>query len=93
MNIYDARKLQKNLYKRANTPHKGMLCSMINGELYYHVISGISGSNTRTIDLKFINALLPSIENEDVHVVIFYHDGRWRGMPDGMYLGEIIKID
>ena len=93
MNIYAARKLQKAPYKRSNTPHKGMLCSMVDGELCYHVISGLSDSNSRTINMDFINAITPSVENEDVSVVIFYHDGLWRGMPDGMYLGEIIKID
>ena len=93
MNIYEARKLQKQLYKRSNTPHKGMLCGMVDGELCYHVISGLSDSTARTINVDFINAITPSVENEDVSVVIFYHDGCWRGMPDGMYLGEIIKID
>lgn len=93
MNIYEARKLQKQLYKRSNTPHKGMLCGMVDGELCYHVIFGLSDSNTRTIDQEFINAISSSVENEDVSVVIFYHNGCWRGMPDGMYLGEIIKID
>jgi len=93
MNIYDARKLQKQLYKRANTPHKAMLCSMVDGELCYHVISGISDSNTRTINMDFINAISPSVENEDVRVIIFYLGGYWRGCQPGMYLAEIIKID
>ena len=93
MNIYAARKLQKELYKRSNTPHKGMLCSMVDGELCYHVISGLSVSNSRTIDVDFINAILSSVENEDVTVVIFYHDRYYRNWPPGMYLGEIIKID
>lgn len=93
MNIYAARKLQKQLYKRSGTPHKAMLCSMVDGEWCYHVISGICESKARTIDVDFINAISSSVENEDVNVVIFYHDGLWRGMPDGMYLAEIIKID
>ena len=93
MNIYAARKLQKQLYKRSNTPHKAMLCSMVGGELCYHVISGICESKARTIDVDFINAISSSVENEDVVVIMFYHNGRWRGMPDGMYIGEIIKID
>ena len=93
MNIYAARKLQKALYKRSNVPHKGMMCSIVDGELCYHVISGISGSDNRTIDVDFINAIIPSVENDDVRVIIFYHDGYWRGCPPGMYLGEIIKID
>ena len=93
MNIYEARKLQNDLYKRPNTPHKGMLCSVVDGELCYHVISSLSDSPARTINMDFINAIIPSVENEDVSVVIFYHEGHWRGFPDGMYLGEIIKID
>lgn len=93
MNIYDARKLQKDLYKRSDTPHKAMLCSMVDGELCYHVISGISPSNNRTIDVDFINAISSSVENEDVRVIIFYTGGYWRGSQPGMYLAEIIKID
>ena len=93
MNIYAARKLQKQLYKRSNVPHKGMMCSMIDGELCYHVISGVSDSNARTIDVVFINAIMPSVENVDVGIIIFYKDGYWRGSPPGMYLAEIIKID
>ena len=93
MNIYDARKLQKQLYKRSNTPHKAMLCSMVGGELCYHVISSISDSNTRTINVGFINAIYSSVENDDVTVLIFYNAGYYRNWPPGMYLGEIIKID
>ena len=93
MNIYEARKLQKQLYKRSNTPHKSMLCSMVDGELCYHVISGLSNSNTRTITVDFINAILSSVENEDVAVIIFYLTGYYRNWPPGMYLGEIIMID
>ena len=93
MNIYDARKLQKQLYKRSTVPHKGMMCSMFDGELCYHVISGVSDSNNRTINMDFINAIIPSVETVDMRVVIFYNDGSWRGSPPGMYLAEIIKID
>ena len=93
MNIYDARKLQQALFKRSDTPNKAMLCSMVDGELCYHVISGLSDSNSRIINMDFINAIIPSVENEDVRVIIFYKDGYWRGSPPGMYLAEIIKID
>jgi len=93
MNIYAARKLQKELYKRSNVPHKSMLCNMIDGELYYHVVSGLSDSNNRTINVDFINAILPSVENKDVKVLIFYHDGLRMGWPTGMYMAEVIKID
>lgn len=70
-----------------------MLCSMVNGELCYHVIFGLSDSNTRTIDQEFINAISSSVEKEDVIVLIFYLTGYYRNWPPGMYLGEIIKID
>lgn len=93
MNIYDARKLQKQLYKRSNTPYKHLRTTIEDGEVSYDVITAISDSNFRTIDIKLINALSPSIENEDVFVVMFYHDGYWVGWPTGMYLAEIIKID
>ena len=70
-----------------------MLCSMFDGELCYHVISSLSRSNNRTINMDFINAISPSVENDNVCVIIFYLDGYWMGCPPGMYLGEIIKID
>jgi hypothetical protein len=66
---------------------------MVDGELCYHVISGLSDSNSRTINMDFINAISPSVENEDVVVLIFYNNGYYRNWPPGMYLGEIIKID
>jgi len=93
MNIYTARKLQQALYKRSNVPHKSMLCNMIDGELCYHVVSSLSDSNNRTINMDFINAIVPSVEKEGVRVIIFHIDGYWRGCPPGMYLTEIITID
>ena len=70
-----------------------MLCNMIDDELCYHVISSLSDSNVRTINVDFINAISSSVENEDVRVLLFYHDETWNGWPIGMYLAEIIKID
>lgn len=93
MNIYDARELQKKLYKRANTPHKYMMCRTEDNILSYHLIIALSDSNFRTIDAGFIEALSHSVDVVDVEKIIFYHDGSRYNWPRGMYLAEIIKID
>jgi hypothetical protein len=94
MNIYAARKLQKALYKRAETDYKYMLCTMMAGELFYHNITRISNQDFRIITEGFINALLQSAVIDDVKTIIFYRDvNNIQGWPIGMYLAEIIKID
>ena len=93
MNIYDARKLQKALYKRSNTPYKYMMCRSEDDILSYHLIIALSDSNFRTIDARFIEALSHSVDVVDVEKIIFYHNGNRYGWPKGMYLAEIIKID
>ena len=94
MNIYDARKLQKELYKRAKTDAKLMTCSIIDGALHYHNIARISTHNYRIIDKEFITAISQSVELEDVRIFIFYKDKyNPQNWPEGMYISELIKID
>ena len=94
MNIYAARKLQKQLYKRMKTPNKYMLCTMMGGDLYYHLVSRISNKGYRTVDDEMINTLSESANINDVKVVVFVKDeNNIQGWPPGMYLAEIIKID
>ena len=94
MNIYDARKLQKRLYKRVKSPNRYMICTIENGDLYYHNVFRISNMPFRIIDDDFIKTLLESNNINDVKVVVFVKDeNNIQGWPPGMYLAEIIKID
>ena len=93
MNIYAARKLQKALYKRAKTDNKHMLCTVMNGDLYYHNVFRISNKGYRHINEDFLVELLKSANIEDLETTIFYNPGSVYDWIPGMYLAEIIKID
>jgi len=94
MNIYDARKLQKELYERVKSPNKFMLCTIMNGDLYYHNVFRISNRKFRIIDDDFIKTLLESHNIDDVEVIVFVKDEtNIQNWPPGMYVTEIIKID
>lgn len=93
MNIYEARKLQKELYKRAEVNHKYMLSVIMDGELCYHNVAMISDGVYRTIDRDFSETISENMKTDDLVTLIFYNPGSYRNWPPGMYLAEIIKID
>ncbi len=94
MNIYEARELQKKLFKRGQTLHKYMMCSVLGSVLCYHVVTRISNKDYRILSIELLDSLRQSTEIKDVRTIIFYAGERFhRGYPPGMYLSEIIKID
>jgi len=94
MNIYDARKLQKDLYERVKSPNRYMLCTIMNGDLYYHNVFRISNRDFRIVDEDFIKTLIESHYRDDVEVIVFVKgETNIQNWPPGMYLAEIIKID
>lgn len=93
MNIYAARKLQQALYKRAKVDHKYMMCTIIKGELYYHVVSRLCNVAYMPIITDFLEAIYDTVKIDDMETTIFSHSGTIRNWPPGMYLAEIIKID
>ncbi len=92
MDIYDARKIQKDLYKKSECGFKRMITFSHEGDLRYIVIHRLSYTNVHVISKNTITRMLEDLHRGlEVHIeCVGDNDGM---IPEGMYLIELIKVD
>jgi len=94
MNIYEARKLQKLLYKRGYPNNRYMLTEILDDILYYCVYHRISNNGVMRLTEHYYRVLDYGVHNEDIDVLALYHvQGYGSNWPTGMYIAEIIRVD
>jgi len=94
MNIFEARKLQKSLYKQALVvSFKTMRLSVVNGKLYYHNVIKLNNGRSCKMPSNFISAMNAVVSLNDLQLYIEYNDETIYNSGPGMYLLQVIEID
>lgn len=91
MNIFDARKLQKELYNNSNCELKIIRTQMNGDKLCYTVSHHISDNGRFIFPESVINRLFSYKGKIETHFI--YNGDEALKVPKGMYALEIINID
>ena len=93
MNIYEARKLQKILYKHSSVDYKRLFTRIIDGKLCYDVIHHLCSYRGTFLKRNVIDRISTN-EHTGVETIIYYtKENNIFDSPEGMYLLERIHID
>ena len=92
MNIFKARKLQKELYKATESPFKTSKTMLKNGMLLYVNLYLITSEFTGYVITESFAEGVRNRIKRDSQEEITYLDG-YENLPSGMYLCDVIKVD
>jgi len=93
MNIFEARKLQKSLYKHSFVDYKRMRTRIIKDKLYYTVIHHVNNFRTIVLSKDLVERLSDNILSGVETNVQYIEKSDIYSYPEGMYVMEIIPID
>ena len=93
MNIFDARKLQKKLYKESICDFKIMRTKIQDDTLCYTVSHRINESNSMILNNGNVKRVMLALDNDVVVGIGYAPKDNLAGIPEGFYISEIIEID